>query len=832
MGRRVLTAAGKEVRARDLFDQALALHRAGKPLDALPWYDKAVRLNPRYADAYNNRGIAYTQLGRSEDALTSYQRAIAENPLHCDALVNQGNLLGQLGRFAEAIANFDQALAINPEHGLAAQYRAAAVAVQADALLDQNGDADRLLVLGLSSAATGDFTGALAAFDAALTIDSANAAAHGNRGAALQDLGRLQEALDSFDRSIACDPAIGQVHHGRGFALMALDRQADAIVSFDRAITLGYGDACVHYNRAKTLAALGRHAEALAGFRGAASRQPGLAEAHHGCSSMLWQLGDPAGALASADAAIALDAQRGRYFNLRGLALIRLGRREEALASFERAIALDPADANAHNNRGELLEVLGRNDEAIASMEQALALNPGLGFVRGQLLHLRMRQSDWRGHAEQLAALTSALSPHHCEILPFALLTLVDDPVLHRIAAAHHLTRLHPDPAPPLHAHPRGDRIRIGYFSADFFSHATMYLIADMLEAHDRARFEIIGFSYGPDTGDSWRTRAARSCDKFIDVRDQSDRSIAELARSLRIDIAVDLKGITGGSRHGIFAARAAPIQVAWLGYPGTMPATFIDYLVADSVVIPPDEREHYAENIVYLPHTYQANCRVDGEAAAGIDRATAGLPERGFVFCCFNQNHKITPEVFAIWMRILSASEGSVLWLWADQPEARANLRRAAEAHGVSPGRLIFAGLLPREHHLKRLGLADLFLDTRPYGAHTTASDALRVGVPVLTCPGRSFASRVAASLLEAIQVPELICHSLDDYERRAIELSRSPEKLIALRTRIDANRATAPLFDPQSFTRHLEQAYAAIDDRSRRNLPLENVVIAANPS
>jgi predicted O-linked N-acetylglucosamine transferase (SPINDLY family) len=499
--------------------------------------------------------------------------------------------------------------------------------------------------------------------------------------------------------------------------------------------------------------------------------------------------------LASAEAALALSPDNSTGHNLRGLGLKMLARREEAIASFDRAIACDPGNAAALNNRGELLHEVGKLARAIADLEAALRLDPTLDFAAGQLLHLRMRLADWRDWALQVERLTHGLSEGTLHVSPFAVLALIDEPQLHRAAAATYLTRLCPNPAPSPAPYPRAARIRIGYFSADFFDHATMHLIADMLEAHDRDRFEVIAYSYGPDGVDHWRRRAERAVERFVDVRELADELVAALARSHRIDIAVDLKGITAGSRHSIFAARAAPLQLGFLGYPGSMPCNFIDYLLADRTVVPPEERAAYGEKIIWLPGSYQPNCRLDGLSAPIPTRRDLGLPEARFLFCCFNQTHKITPERFDAWMAILREAEGSVLWLWADDETARANLRREAEARGVAGDRLHFAATAIRAEHLARLSLADLFLDTAPYGAHTSASDALRAGVPVLTCPGRSFASRVAASLLLAHDLPELICTDIDDYVCQAVALARSGSG--GLKARLAETRATASLFD-----------------------------------
>ena len=601
----------------------------------------------------------------------------------------------------------------------------------------------------------------------------------------------------------------------------------EALAAFDAAHAAGEDDAALHLARGEILAARRQWAAALDAYQAAALRDPALTGAHYQSALMHWQLGHAEAALAGAEAVLTREAASGPAHNLRGMALKGLGGLDEALAAFEQATACNPLDANAHANHSELLRELGRIEEAAAAMARALAADPAPDHAAGQLLHLRMHLSDWSDHDAALSAVTGELIAGTAAPLPFALLSLVDDPALHALAAARQLERLFPEPAAALPPHPPGERLRIGYFSADFYSHATMFLLAEVLEAHDRSQFELVAFSFGPSAEDPWRRRVQSAVDRFIDVRAMSDAAVAELARSLKIDIAVDLKGLTGSLRTGIFAARAAPLQVNWLGYPGSMPAPFIDYLFADPLLVPPAERQHYGEHIVTLPHSYQPNCRIAPEADRPMpSRAELGLPEGAFVFCCFNQNYKITPERFSAWMRILAAVPESVLWLWAEHETARANLRREAAARGIDPARLVFVALAPREAHLARLPHADLFLDTAPYGAHTSGSDALRAGVPLLTVPGRSFASRVGASLLDAVGLPELIAADLAEYERRAISLATERTELAQYRARL-AGRGASPLFDPEQFARDLEAAYRAIAARAQAGLAPADIAI-----
>ncbi|HEX3483611.1 MAG TPA: hypothetical protein VHT51_01035, partial [Micropepsaceae bacterium] len=374
----------------------------------------------------------------------------------------------------------------------------------------------------------------------------------------------------------------------------------------------------------------------------------------------------------------------------------------------------------------------------------------------------------------------------------------------------------------------RHDKIRIAYISTDFRAHAVAFLIVGCFEHHDKSRFETTAISLHPDDGSETRQRIVAAFDRFIDVQAMSDAAVAAKLRELEIDIAIDLNGYTGDARTGILGHRPAPVQVNYLGYPGTMGAPYMDYLIADPMVIPSQDRVHYSEKIVYLPHGYQANDRKRRIAERTPTRHEAGLPETGFVFACFNNTHKIGPEMFDIWMRLLRDVEGSVLWLFEDNAEAAHNVKRETVARGVSAERVIFAPRVMPPEHLARTRLADLFLDTLPYNAHTTASDALWMGLPIVTCPSTTFPSRVAASLLHAIGMPEMVTSSLAEYEALAGALARDPVRLAAIKAKLIRNRDTEPMFDTARFTRYLEAAYTGMWERHQAGLPPESFAIS----
>jgi predicted O-linked N-acetylglucosamine transferase (SPINDLY family) len=468
-------------------------------------------------------------------------------------------------------------------------------------------------------------------------------------------------------------------------------------------------------------------------------------------------------------------------------------------------------------------------DLAVDYYQKAFRLKCDAPYLQGLLSLSLIKTCEWTAYDAGMNAVLQKVEAGRKAILNFPLLALTDSLELQRKASEIWVQDKHPfdDSLGPLVKRAQRDKIRIGYYSADFHNHATAYLMAEFFEMHDRSKFELFAFSFGPDKQDGMRQRLTQSFDQFIDVSFNSDKEIAEFSRMLGIDIAVDLKGSTKDHRFGIFSYRAAPVQISYLGYPGTMGADYIDYLIADKIVILEAHQKHYAEKIIYLPDSYQVNDRKRVIADKTYTRQELGLPSEGFVFCCFNNNYKITPSVFDSWVRILKAVPNSVLWLFQDNPLAAINLRKEAKARGIDEARLVFAKSMPLDHHLARHSAADLFLDTLPYNAHTTASDALWAGLPLLTCMGESFASRVAASLLKAVGMPELIANTQEEYEATAIELAQNPDQLSALKQKLQSNCLSAPLFDTEKITRHIEQAYADVYERYHADLMPENIYV-----
>ena len=673
--------------------------------------------------------------------------------------------LHQRGQLAQAQQLYEQLLRAQPNHF------------------------DALHLMGVLASQTQRAGEALTLIDRALAIDAGGAVTHFNRATVLQQLERWREALESYDRAIEINPSFAEAFSNRSVVLTELGEYATALSSSERAIALKGGFAEAFFNRGNVLREMRRFEKAIASY----------------------------------DRAIELRRDYSEACYNRANALTALERWREAVAGFEQSIALRPRHVAAHVHRGHAEVELRQWQSALASYARAIEIEPTIRFVPGRLLYTSLRICDWhdfeRRRDNVLERIAQGLAAAH----PFEVLTLTDSAHLQLAATQTWVREKFTANRASAPSHPRHGRIRLGYFSGDFHQHAVAFLTAELFERHDRQRFEITAFSFGPHKRDAMRERLEAAFDRFIDVRERSDLEIVQLARRLEIDIAIDLGGYTEGARTEIFAARAAPLQLSYIGYLGTMGAPFIDYLIADPTLIPPAHRPHYAERILYL-ESYQANDTRRVIAERNFTRAELGLPREGIVFCCFNAVWKFNPVIFSSWMRILARVPRSVLFLFADHPLIEQNLRKEAAARGVVPERLVFGGRLPTADYLARYRAADLFLDTLPYGGGTTASDALWAGVPVLTCRGEALASRIAASLLTALDMPQLITDSLQDYEERAVELANDPERLSELRGLLGERRATARLFDIGAFTLDLERAYMSIYERQRSGLAPED--------
>jgi predicted O-linked N-acetylglucosamine transferase (SPINDLY family) len=723
-------------------------------------------------------------------------------------------------------------------------------------------DWQSLKAIAESALQSGELALAIELFDDLIGRAPGDPELYYKRGNVHNRMGRGESAVADYDQAIALRPDYGNAYCNRGAALAALHRWDEALASYERAVAINPRDHFAYFNQAAALKEKKQLVEALRSYDFAIALKHDYVEAYVNRGNLLQEWGRHESAVGSYDRALAIFRNYPEAYHGRGLALAELGRLDEALYDYDAAIALRGDYVNAHVNRGNVLMKLGRHDAAIASYDRALQVTPDLAqahFARGtalvalkrfaaaidcfarvseltdenkHLLGLRryaqMQICDWNNLETDLERMSHGLMSREPVTDPLAVLALFDSPPLQRLAAEVWVdTECPPDDSlGPIPVRARGDRIRVGYFSPDFRLHPVSLLMAEFFARIDRSKFETIAFAFGPKVRDQMTTQLAGLFDRFIEVHDRSDAEITLLSREIGIDIAVDLGGFTDQCRTKIFALRASPIQISYIGYLGTMGASYIDYLVADQIVIPVEQRAHYSEKIIYLP-SYQVTDSRRPEPRHVLTREELGLTSPGFVFCCFNSNYKIMPATFSVWMRVLARVPGSTLFLYVDDETTQENLRVAAQQRGVDPDRLIFGKRLPLEDYLARYRAMDLFLDTLPYNAGATASDALWAGLPVLTCKGKSFAARIAASVLTAIGVPELIVSTYEEYEELAVRLALDSAELGRIRRALADNRHSALLFDCVRFTRTMEQALILVYERSQAGLTAEDILL-----
>jgi predicted O-linked N-acetylglucosamine transferase (SPINDLY family) len=734
------------------YNYGLILKRLNKPELALRQFDQALRLNPGVAETWNNRGTALSDLKRYQDAIFDFDKALKLQPNYAEALCNKAKAFINLKRFDEASATYDKALEISPD--LAAAW------------------------LG--------------------------------RGDVQFQLHHYREAFTAYDKALAIDAALPEAWLGCGNASAELKRYEDAFIAYDKALALKPGSAKVWLGRGNAFFHLKRCDEALLAYDKASAIEPELAAAWLGRGNVLLELGRYNDAGRAYERALTFDSNFAEAFVGLGNVFNAFKRYNDALVTYDKALALKPDFAEAWHARGNIFVALQQYDRAFAAYDNAVKLKADLDYSAGLRLYAKLQLCDWADLETETAQFLAKMRAGEELGDPFSLLAMPSSPG-DQLQCATRRSKSRPT-FPPLwrgeaYSH---DRIRVAYLSSEFREHAVGYLAVGLFEHHDKSRFEVtaISFERGQDSEFCRRIRAA--FEHFIDVGDQSDQEIASFVRQLEVDIAVDLNGFTRNARLGVLACRPSPIQVNYLGYAGTMGSAYYDYIIADQTVVPREQFKFYSEKIAWLPHSFLVNDAARPIALRTPTPSELGLPDEAFVFCCFNQPFKISPAIFDVWMRLLRDVEDSVLWLKDYGSAVTHNLRREAERSGVGPERLIFAPSVPGQpQHLARHRQADLFLDTLYYNAHTTASDALWAGLPVVTCLGSTFAGRVGASLLHAAGLSELVTSSLEDYETLALRLARDPRLLASIKVKLEHNRDKCPLFSSRLSAEHIEAAY-----------------------
>ena len=706
--------------------------------------------------------------------------------------------------------------------------------------------------------------------------------------------GAVKEAAAIYQTLLKKNPQSFDLNHYLGMAMIQMSKAAEAVPLLRTAVRLNAASVAAWSNLAVAYQTLGQMPEAIEIFDKIIALKPELHDPHARKAALYYGLGNFQAAAQSFEAALAIKPAP-VMFNDYGVTLRELGRLDDAIAALDRAIEMQPDNLMALINRGNILRDLQKPQDAIASYDRALAINPehkealankarateeafgadgaqeaaslreaaheaelkdaakknvayvgdallkytqafvkagGADVLQDARIYVLMQMSDWSEY-HTVNKFLSDVRSQKTTTSPFTLIGLPSSSEDQMLCAQHYAKKNYPLRT-ALWAGERyeHDKIRIAYLSSDFHNHATAFLMAGMFERHDKTKFHVTALSAGRDDGSPMRERLKRAFDVFIDIRDMSDEEVSQWVRENQIDILVDLKGYTKDNRFGVLSRRCAPVQMTYIGYPGTTGSPCVDYAIADAHVVSPSVLKYFTEKVIFMPDTYQVNDAYRTMSEVIPERKELGLPEGKFVFCSFNQTYKITPDMYDVWMRILSRVTDSVLWMFSTSPAATRNLIEEAEKRGINKSRLIFAGFAPQADHLARMTQADLCLDNIPCNGHTTTSDALWAGLPVLTCPGQTFAGRVASSLLSAIGLPEMIRPTLQDYEDEAVRLATHPDALKAVRDKLVANKQTEPLFNTALFTKNIEKAYELAYERQRSGLAPDHIHVPSQGS
>ncbi len=839
--------------AKAHYNLAGTFHDMGELEESIQCYKRSIEIESNYAEAHNNLGNVYRQLWQLENAVNAYERAIIINPNYIEALYSLGITLQSLDD-NDAIDFFKRVIKLKPD--FAEAHHNLGIVLKDNGLLEDAVQSYKKAInlksnyleahnnLGNAYQILGEFNKALKSYKKAISIRSDYPTTHNNLGNTLKDLGRLDEAVESYKRALNINPDFAETYSYLGSVFRDMSKFEDAIKYYKKALEIDPENSDVMNDLGVAYKDCGSFEDAIESYKKALEIDPKNSYLHSNLGVSYKVIGRLDDAIQSYKKAIAINPNDHDYHNNIGIIYSEVGRLDDAIQSYEKAIAINPNYADALNNmaitltklnrleeacqfndkalkikpdysegfaiQGRIFTELNQLENALSSFEKAHTLNPELAYTLGTILNTKMNLCNWTGLSDKLEELKVKINNKERVIVPFDLLSLIDDPSLQGKTSVIYANDkfLKNDSLAKINFYPNHQKIRIGYFSADFNLHPVARLTAELYETHDKSQFEIHAFSFGPDTNDEMNLRIKKGVDQFHDVKDKSNKEIALLARSLEIDIAVDLGGFTADSRTGVFALSAAPIQISYIGVLSTMGAEYYDYLVAGQGMIPMENQKYYSEKIVYLP-SYQVNDSKELLPNIYFSRKDLGLPDEGFIFCCFNNTYKITPQIFDSWARILDNVENSVMMIYISNEIAKKNLIKEITHRGIDSKRLIFTEKLPRAEYLARYRLADLFLDTHPYNAGTTASDALRMGLPILTLNGDSFNSREAASIISAVNLPEMITSTIEEYESLAIELANNPKKYELLKKKLASNLPNAPLFDTEEFTKNLESAY-----------------------
>lgn len=785
------------------FEAAVALHNSGQPAQAQAAYQALIAACPTHAEAMHNLGLLFVQHGHVAPAAEWMRRAVETDRTQPIYLSNYGNVLQDLQRWPEAVPMYQAAIALNPQY------------------------ADAHYNLGNAFMKLGQAQAAVECFRHAIALNPKWAEAYLNCGNAHDALGQHQEALQNYEKVIECNPYFSGGYINRANILTKLGRQAEALAGYNQAASMGHDAYQAYVGGAEILLGQSRFQEAIEKCLMAIKLKPHESLPHYLSGNAYFRIRDLNHAVAHFQRAIELKPDYADAHNGLGMSFVKAGHFNDAERSFLRALEINPALYIARINLADSFFTQGNLQ---AALDNFLLLEPSLQPL-GLMQFFKLQLGDWSNYdADRTNFLDRIRAPRLLGLTedPWHVQRIANSPALAKEVAQNFFRNATREGAvlPPLVKRPKGKKIKIGYFSPDFRDHAVAHLALELFESHSRDKFETYAFAFGgASPQDALRPRLVKAFDHFIEINQKNDLDAVRLARELEIDIAVDLAGITSEARLAIFVNRAAPVQVNYLGFTGTIGTDCHDYIIADPTVIPDASREHYTEKVVHLPcmMPYSPSHHILSKKPT---RQEAGLPEKGFIFCSFNQGFKFTPQIFDSWMRILAQVPDSYLWLSRQRPQAMENMKKEAVARGVDPERIIFAARVgPMLEHLERQQLGDLFLDTFPYNAHTSAIDALWAGMPLITRMGETFASRLAGSLISALGLPDLIVPDVQAYEALAIDLATHPEKLAVVKKRLDESRKAGTLFDGAFYRKGFEDALCQMHERYHADLPPDHI-------
>ena len=771
---------------------------------AIESYEKAVSLKPDYIEAYYSLGDSFYEVGKLEDTIKCYKRVIEYRPNFTGMHNNLGNIFRELERYDEAVLSYEKAISID------------------------TGFVEGYYNLGITLQELKQLDNASVNYKKAIEIKPNYPEAFNNLGTLYKELKDFDSSIQSYQNAIDIKPDYAEAFNNLGILYKELGQLDKAVQNHKIAININSKYDEAHNNLGILFMELGQLESAIESYKSAIKANKNFIEAINNLGLVLMNLGQIEEAIKYYQKALKINPSFALTYNNLGVAYKNLHIHDAASKCFQKSIALEPNYSDALCNYGHLLTEMDNLQDALANYEHAFAIKPDADYLLGTIIHTKMHLCIWNEYSNNLNELQAQINDGQKRIDAFSFMALIDDPEIQGKVSKIYFKDRNPrsNLLPQIKNHPKHNKIKIGYFSADFREHPVSYLTAELYETHDRNQFEVHAFSYGPDTKDEMNLRIKAGVDHFHDVREMSHKEIATLSRSLEIDIAVDLSGATHSSKTEVFAMLAAPIQTSYIGWLGTMGADYYDYLIAAEGMIPKKNQKYFSEKIVYLP-TYQVNDSKESLPKAIFSRKDLGLPEDSFVFCCFNNTFKITPEAFDSWARILNGVEQSVMMIYVSNKHAQKNLIKEIKLRNIDPKRLIFGERLSRAEYLDRYRSADLFLDTFPYNAGTTASDALRMGLPLLTINGNSFNSREAANIVHAVNLPEMITSSQEEYESLAIELANNPKKFRIIKEKLADNLPSAPLFDTPRFTKNLESAYKIMFKRYHDKLEADHIYL-----